>query len=246
LPNNRVQHFNWNLDAGMVLNDMNVFMDNAVAQRRVQLREGLPQGMGVVHAPQEKKVIIMANEPDLWDKLLYAVNEIYEPTYAIVAGGAVRDYMLDENPKDIDIFVHYEGSREIPHIIELAEQLGWTDIQIKGNPDLYKGKSLTWMTVSGRYRGAPVDLCFTDAKSAEEIVAKFDWCICQQWYDGKDIHATKAAKFDIAKKQWTPVGEPDKITMEHFDRVNKRHGGKYKIPSTEPWYMKFAEKAKIK
>src|SRR5688572_21236605 len=56
----------------------------------------------VERRPEKPK---MKNGPELWDKILYAVREVYEPNYACIAGGAVRDYLLGKPSKDIDVFV---------------------------------------------------------------------------------------------------------------------------------------------
>src|SRR5687768_10379559 len=75
----------------------------------------------------------LPNGPELWDKLLEAVKEVYEPEFCCIAGGAVRDYALGKDPKDIDIFVKM-GKEDYSRgqCIEEAEYLGWKNIQPVG------------------------------------------------------------------------------------------------------------------
>ena len=48
----------------------------------------------------------MANGPDLWRAILAKM-----PPGSIVAGGAVRDYLLGYEPKDIDVFMSRTSRR---------------------------------------------------------------------------------------------------------------------------------------
>jgi hypothetical protein len=187
------------------------------------------------------------NGPEVWDKMLTAVKEIYEPEMAIVAGGAVRDYVLGLQPKDIDIFIHLKEELPYATLVDLANQLGWNNIQDVGNKYGKSRQSLghVQFVIKANVFSYSVDLCFTTAPSPEELIKAFDWNICQHWYDGQ-VNSTMAAKLDVKKNQWTPVRTPDGASKEHFDRVNKRHGGNYKLNLGEPWYHQFTGKEKIK
>lgn len=46
----------------------------------------------------------MRNGPELWDRLLGVIRPVFGPG-TVIAGGAVRDYRLGLNVKDIDVFV---------------------------------------------------------------------------------------------------------------------------------------------
>jgi hypothetical protein len=191
-----------------------------------------------------------ANGPELWKKLLDAVEEIYEPFYTCVAGGAVRDYLLKQEAKDIDIYVipsediFKDGAREV---IENANCLGWNAVELLPN-NAYQNRddgrpNPVVCVFRGHVFGRKVDLIFlkTTLTKGEDIVKSFDFKICQCWWDG-EVHQTREAAYDMAKMQWTPVTKLTPTTRGHFDRVNKRYGGKFKLNEGEPWYMKFNEK----
>jgi len=193
------------------------------------------------------------NAPPLWDKLLEAVREIYEPEYACVAGGAVRDYLMKRVPKDIDIFITMKEV-DIDKLLDEANCLGWTDPQLVGNPGAYGANRKVAVVIGANVFGYRVELIFQGEASGEEIVKGFDFGICQHWYDGEvnpiaaeyGIHSTNAGAYGIKSRKWMPLMKLDAVLREHFDRVNKRHGGIYTLDEGEPWYMQFAGKEKIK
>lgn len=55
------------------------------------------------------------NGPALWDNLLDIVGHHWNP---VVAGGAIRDYFLEVEPKDVDIFVPAEYVEDFTSVIE--------------------------------------------------------------------------------------------------------------------------------
>jgi hypothetical protein len=185
------------------------------------------------------------NAPELWDKLLDAVREIYEPTYVCVAGGAIRDHLLEKPPKDIDIFIKLPpGDYTGRFVLDNAETLGWKNPVLK-NDQAYENAEVQCV-VGAKAFDYEIDLCFLfQANTGEEVVKNFDFGICQHWYDG-EIHSTKAGDYGILKKRWYPLKKLDATLREHFNRVNKRHGKIYTLDEGEPWYQKFAGEAKIK
>jgi hypothetical protein len=188
------------------------------------------------------------NDKPLWDKLLSAVKEIYEPEYVCVAGGAIRDYLIGKDPKDIDIFVKLpEGNFKVADMLENAQCLGWKHVAQAGF-GAYNENKHQRLVFKAKVFGRDIDLIFVvPQKTGREIVDTFDFTICQHWYDG-EVNSLPEAKYAIQKKLWTPVKglKLDNILREHYNRVNKRHGGIYKLDEGEPWYNKFAEKAKIR
>lgn len=217
-------------------------------EARWLMRDAFPR---INHIKRVEPIKIV-NAPPLWDPILAAVREIYEPVYCCIAGGAVRDYLLGEAPKDVDVFMHL-GNRKInlEEFYEIAQELGWQHVDVVGNAEPYlkdvgnDEKPLTIAALRGRVKGVTVDLLLTNGKTGKEIVEGFDFHICEHWYDG-EVHSTPLGKVDVQKRQWTPSRQLTDVTKKHFDRVNKRLGGKYKLNMGEPWYMQFKDKEKIK
>jgi hypothetical protein len=215
---------------------------------RYSLNAGARAGAYV--APHEK------NGPELWDKILNAVREIYEPEYVCVAGGAVRDYLLDVDAKDIDIFLcidhtidNKEAFLDTEAIMEDAGCLGWKNLVPLGDANYQKGNknASTLFVFQGQVFGWNVDVIVTTAKSGEEVVNGFDAYICQNWYDG-EIHSSSAAKEDIPKKLWRLRKglKPEQALKNRFERVNKRLKGLLTWYEGEPWYAKFNTNPKIR
>jgi hypothetical protein len=203
----------------------------------------------------EPEVCYVVNDQTLWDPILAAVREIYEPAYCCVAGGAIRDYLLGEDPKDIDVFMHLDREVNIKELYDLAQELGWQNVDVVGNvvgnaePYLKdkqaNGEPLTIACLRGKVKGVTVDLILTRAKTGREIVGGFDFHMCEHWYDG-EVHSTPKGKYDLQKKQWTPSRPLTEITKKHFERVAARTKFKYTLNMGEPWYMQFKGKEKIK
>jgi hypothetical protein len=186
-----------------------------------------------------------ANTPELWDKMLEGVRDIYEPEYVCIAGGAIRDYLLKKEPKDIDIFIKLPDAEYTGEfLLDNANSLALRKPHIVQNE--YDQAKLE-AVIRGTLSEYTVDLCFMDKGiTGEEIVGKFDFGICQHWYDG-EIHSTKAGEYGIKTLEWFPLKKIDKVMRNHFNRVNKRHGNIYTLQENEePWYQKFAGKKKVK
>lgn len=180
------------------------------------------------------------NGPELWDKILEGVREIYEPEYVCVAGGAVRDYKLKQQPKDIDVFVKMKEDWHPNQLLDEAGSLGWKGVNLKGNAD-YEKIPDPKIVLNGWVFEYNVDLIFQSKATGQGIVEGFDFGICQHWYDG-ELHSTVAGAYGLNKKLWevTPGFELDAVLREHFNRVNERHGKIYRLKEDkEPWYVQF-------
>jgi hypothetical protein len=247
MPNIRVQDpLAEMLGAGLIFNE-------AAARPWRIVDDFPPMPQHLRDAVKERfKPIKVVNNPELWNPILAAVREIYEPAYVCIAGGIIRDYLLGENPKDVDVFMNLGDKKlDLDEIYEKAQELGWQQVDLVGNAEPYlkdapNGKKpLTVACLRGKVKGVTVDLLVTLCKTGREIVEGFDFHMCEHWYDG-EVHSTPLGKVDIQKKQWTPSRPLTDITKGHFDRVNERCGGKYKLNMGEPWYMQFKGKEQIK
>jgi len=179
----------------------------------------------------EPAVEYAKNGPEYWDKLLYAVREIYE-CEAIVAGGAVRDHLLGFDPKDIDIFVNYTNDP-----LELSEELGWGHPKQIGN----RGRRNPYANIKGKIvqnvlefypstSPVPVQLIFTkkplDGDFTENTLNMFDFHICKSAYDGK-MYDTEVAQQERLAKTFTYSGPEDEEnkekSMQRFESFKQRH-----------------------
>ena len=157
---------------------------------------------------------ITNNNPEVWEKLLYAVDEIYE-TDCLIAGGAVRDHLLGIPAKDIDIFVNYNHG----DARDKAAELGWGEAyEVQGRGYGRKGKEENF----GAFRvlefvpsivGGSVQLIFKPGETGEayenDVVSRFDLDITKSSYYNGRIQDTDMAKTDRDNKTITFCGEGD-------------------------------------
>ena len=159
----------------------------------------------------------MTNGPELWTKILAAM-----PPGSIVAGGAVRDFLIGVEPKDIDVFCS-DLNFSIPEgfaVLEGAEQ-----------DEEYAAMSEIDVVARGIVEGVTVDLVFMtlDPFNAQTLVESFDVTASQCWFDGS-CHAYAAATADLAEGLVTVLRyERLPRTIERFDRFNARHDGRFQL-----------------
>lgn len=185
--------------------------------------------------------------PELWQQLIEGVREIYDPEWVVVAGGAVRDHLLQLPPKDVDIFVRRPkvAGKQLGELLEQANCLGWQNIHQVGRPGQYGGQKPVEIVIAGDTLGHHVEMILVKEETPEQMFDSFDFEICKCWYDG-EIHTTPKASVDIQKRQFTPSGELTEASMARFNRINERHGKIFKLNhGQEPWYQKFAKKEKV-
>jgi hypothetical protein len=152
----------------------------------------------------------MKNGPALWDAVLASIPREYP---AIIAGGAVRDYLLDFEPKDIDVFVKAPDQATF---LDLATKLpAEFDICDMGSGLDYARWAKAEAAVpffgvldgTARLRGARWKVQFIGRAytefTGEAVTDLFDIGLTQAWYDGTRTHQTEAAKKDQAEKTVT-------------------------------------------
>lgn len=89
---------------------------------------------------------------------------------AVIAGGSVRDTLLSRKPSDIDIFVLTSG-HEYPCEDSISDVLGvWVhETQIYAD----------FTTFSATTEDGAIQFIFVPQSSVDELLATFDWNICQ-------------------------------------------------------------------
>lgn len=121
----------------------------------------------------------------------------------VIAGGAVRDALLGQLPKDYDVFVlnNYHSYKELT--AKIIERLGsnipqWTIHPIDLIPSNIQSLSET-IKKEDDYKGRVAANCFnvidnkivqiitSGCSSLKELIDTFDWTICMHGYDGNVI-----------------------------------------------------------
>lgn len=156
-----------------------------------------------------------SNGPLLWTAILASVPG------AVVAGGAVRDYLMGVILKDIDIFVSTSSPVDFsfwdPHPKAVE----------------YEAGDHVDAVVQRKFGNWTVDLiCVSVADSAEDprpfgqkVIETFDFGVTRSYFDGQ-LHDTIEAAHDRRKGQVTLMLD-DRLARawDRFDRFNTSHGG---------------------
>jgi hypothetical protein len=176
---------------------------------------------------------IMDNGPDLWMRLLASVCEIYEkPAY--IAGGAVRDFNLGQEPKDIDIFLDCTEEE----LDEKSPELGFGPGHMVGNEDRHYKKNVGKIQKVLEFfvLGQAVQLIghkFDGAPGIHMVFDHFDLNICKAGFVlGEGMVLTPQFEKDKADKTIT-MAKDDKETWENsYERarlIGNRLGGAYTL-----------------
>jgi hypothetical protein len=154
------------------------------------------------------------NGPALWSELLAQLPG------AVVAGGAVRDYFLGVEPKDIDIFL----SSDKYTIPEGFEPLGDDrSSEYAALPDIA-------IVTRGTINGFQVDLVGMANLNAETLLDTFDFGISRSMFADGVIVDTPEAKFDRDNKVVTMIlDDRTERSVKRFERFNERMGGVYDL-----------------
>lgn len=160
------------------------------------------------------------NGPELWKHILADM-----PSGAVVAGGAIRDYLLGVEPKDIDVFCPsnaFGGGFDFSGFEPLGEDRS-AEYEAMQTIDVVQRTS--------RY-GIQVDLvgvCLPEW-SPLALVQTFDFGITRGWFDGEALHDLAEAGYDRAHNVVTLMlpDRPERAA-ERFARFNAAHGGRFTL-----------------
>lgn len=171
--------------------------------------------------------VAIANGPDLWRAILARM-----PAGSVIAGGAVRDYLLGVEPKDIDVFMDItaEGvSAEADDDLLLPTDARFGLYRIDNEHERfeeYAAVSNIACVSSGKMFGHRVDAVVIEGFTGGiDLIEGFDFGITRSWFDG-EIHDTPEAKFDRDNRTVTLL-LTDRVerSLTRFDRLNARWGG---------------------
>lgn len=130
------------------------------------------------------------NGPQLW-------NEILEKfPGGLIAGGAVRDWWLNGEPKDIDVFVSDQneyGPIDYGSSIDIFDDRlidnGWTYEGDNGQRNWeYRGTRIS-MLLNYKYKGFDVQIVYVPCTPTEHL-GTFDLSTSLCWWDGAGVNLT--------------------------------------------------------
>lgn len=180
--------------------------------------------------------VILPNGPELWSAILCVM-----PVGSVIAGGAVRDYLLGIKPKDIDVFSDITAERAAPSeqehgIVYSDPRFGLYRIENEYERfEEYAAVSNIACVSSGQLLGRRVDHVIIEGfTNGEDLVAGFDFGLNRCWFDG-EIHDTEQAQHDRESRTATLL-LTDRVerSATRFQRLNERWGGgwRYVVPAS--------------
>lgn len=161
------------------------------------------------------------NGPELWASILK-----HCPPGAFVAGGAVRDYLLGVEPKDIDVFAPTDAWVESSRFSRIdgpdnrcEEYLALSAIDV-----VQRGVINGW-TVDLVYMSWPIAKPWTP----ERVVASFDFGLTRSWWDG-DLHESDEAYKDRENRTVSLLLTDRPVrSRKRFERFNLASGGDWRL-----------------
>jgi hypothetical protein len=170
--------------------------------------------------------------PAIWGSLLNQVRAA-SPGRFVVAGGAIRDYWLGLEPKDIDIFVDTANRDDLASLCENIDALDNFDVHMihvgeyeVDDPYLVGCIEGTWTFNDEVW---PINIVARPSLMAGplSLVKTFDFGILQAWWDltTPAIQTTPACDFDRDELFATLMHDrhPSQ-SMERFMRFQERNG----------------------
>ena len=164
-----------------------------------------------------------------WLRLLWAL-ELIVGGPAVLAGGAIRDLLLDREVKDLDVFVQAptegaEAAQAKAHQVAAAltmplglvlhgdEYMAWA------NGTLVAIAELKPLVSAGPFAGLPtLNLIFTrEVPTVQAMADRIDFGICQVALTVREAYQTAAFDKDVADGTFTFLKEPDQ-----WPRSNRR------------------------
>lgn len=160
----------------------------------------------------------------------------------VIAGGAVRDYLIGEIPKDYDIYI-LTGNKEnvIPVVIntEIRTILNKLNFQcvkaVKRNANYPREVEVVETVITENKIEIPdpknAQIILAPYKTAEELISGFDWNICMFAYCSRGIISFEKIEDAIGK------GKFMKLNRMNFPASNIRRGFRF----SEKFGMKLRE-----
>lgn len=170
------------------------------------------------------------NGPELWNDILTVVRRTGGMS-AVIAGGAVRDFILDVEPKDIDVFVRVEDL--FPEMPQASDGFEFIPTEGEARLDEYQSMNNVQVVFFYEYGGRDLQIVAVSGLPSEgfgaALVETFDLGLTRIWTDGVRPFWTEAFLADLGKNAVTRLlhdrPERSKIRAERFIA---RHGDRFR------------------
>jgi hypothetical protein len=159
-----------------------------------------------------------------YDAILGSLQDLCATAH--IAGGAVRDTILDRPIKDIDVFLANDATDEAALL--LRSKFGyvkvgeWVSYELFSDPDVSR---------VARFERADetVPICLIGLKSPKPMdvnVERFDFGICMAAWDGHDVYKTDAFDHDAGHQTFTLLRADNQpqfnYSMVRFEKLTKQ------------------------
>ncbi|MFN4091616.1 MAG: hypothetical protein ACK4FG_01815 [Brevundimonas sp.] len=162
----------------------------------------------------------MTNGPELWAAILGVM-----PPGSIIAGGAVRDYLLGVEPKDIDVFFD---------IINWTHVDGFEPLGGNERTEEYEAMGPVCSVNRGRLFDYQIDMIGMELFPFDgpNLVETFDFGITRCWFDG-EVRCLPECQTDFENRTVTLlIQDRPERAAERFLRFNQRHLGVFELVTT--------------
>jgi len=164
--------------------------------------------------------------------VLRSLQEIYKDKRIIIAGGAVRDFVMGKPYRDIDIWIPEvkKGQKAftleavIPQQLEFGDDdnISSTPLDLADQPrdNPYEDVKGILSVHDMYYKGTQYQLIFVPDNPKELVENHFDFGFCRIFHDGHKIHTTKAFETDRDNKTLTyDISTMDRANIEKIEKV---------------------------
>lgn len=155
----------------------------------------------------------LVNGPALWQAILDALPV----RSAVIAGGAVRDYLLGVVPKDLDIFLPSE---------DYGIPFGFDSLGDDRREE-YAALPIIDVVTRGVIAGHQIDLIGIHGMTdGHQLMETFDFGVTRCWFQDGVIHDTLEAIQDRDRRTVTMLlDDRTERSVQRFERFNERMGG---------------------
>lgn len=150
--------------------------------------------------------------------------------YAIVAGGAPRDWHFGNEAADIDVFF-YTCNHTIDTVGKMLKQVGidYKELKLGGTiPEWYKHNPYLMGVYCLEVEGVKVQLMRMSKNTCASVIPQFPLSICHAWYKGGNQKIHLGREFKISEKY--------KVVFKTSEIYNNSHAYIQKILAKFPEY----------
>lgn len=150
--------------------------------------------------------------------------------FAIVAGGAPRDWYFNQPARDIDVFFHVAERTQITMIEHMLAHVGFAINRTNDGhhlPDIYKKNPKLRCVFNAKAQEVDVQLMCMSEPTFKCVLQEFPLSICKAWYKNGRCHYEKdflrSVKHNVIVKTSEIYADEDayiKKVCDKFSRFN--------------------------